>query len=815
MATDIGTLEKRFFDACKRQGIIPNKAIVAALFKAKIKKARHEISTLMVSMDDLKDVDLYPLLDLLKEIDSSEIDAVDIVNRSSCVLSGEHVSAVLRAVNKKLRVVDICDISFGKDFLLDLAQQGLACEVLNLRSSHFRKLSMVGKYVRMHTLNLDFSASLTSFREDCFSCMPNLRFLSLCETRITNLWTTSAALSKLPSLVELRFQNCLYCTEVGYSSASSGNKASEGIGSGCSDLGLYIELPSPSDEIFPHLQLNIDDEDMNDYDIVQDVRSTNEDSSDDSEVDFSSHHQDFGSTELLPDIPLGWHELADLQNEISFGALDMQDEDSFYSESTHLCTVASVAPRKYISRHPSPICYEKHYRDYMIASLPSLKVLDNLPIGKVVSERASDTFRRHFEYLPYNRNDKESVVSILQKRETRANLPCSRASRKNFSSLPRKSQYFYSRSLSAAKMGCSAWPKLHPLPITGTALRDEKRNFRPRQFEYHPSDSSLMVFGTLDGEVVVINHESGQIVSYIPSLGAMNSILGLCWLRKYPSKLIAGSDNGSLRLYDIQHIPTTNRRLYHSFGSVTFDEFDQLTSVHVNSTDELFLASGYSKNVALYDINSGRRLQVFADMHREHINVVKFSNHSPSLFATSSFDQDVKMWDIRQKPNQPCYTASSCRGNVMVCFSPDDHYLLVSAVDNEVKQLLAVDGRLHLDFGIASTGSSQNYTRSYYMSGRDYVISGSCDEHVVRICCANTGRRLRDVSLEGKGAGASMFVQSLRGDPFRDFHMSILAAYIRPSSNSEIVKVNLLASNDHGKSHCYTQQTHSVTGMGG
>ncbi|KAL0334931.1 UNVERIFIED_CONTAM: hypothetical protein Sradi_4705000 [Sesamum radiatum] len=502
-------------------------------------------------MDDLKDVDLYPLLDLLKEIDSSEIDAVDIVNRSSCVLSGEHVSAVLRAVNKKLRVVDICDISFGKDFLL-------------------------------------------------------------------------------------------------------------------------------------YAVLNIDDEDMNDYDIVQDVRSTNEDSSDDSEVDFSSHHQDFGSTEHLPDISLGWHELADLQNEISFGTLDMQDKDPYYPGSTHLCTVASVAPRKYISRHPSPICYEKHYRDYMIASLPNLKVLDNLPIGKVDRERANDTFSRHFEYLPYNRNDKESVVSILQKREIRANLPCTRTSRKNF--------LLYQENLSTS------------IP-----------------------DSSLMVFGTLDGEVVVINHESGKIVSYIPSLGAMNSILGLCWLRKYPSK-------------------------------------------------------------------------------------------------------DVKMWDIRQKPNQPCYTASSSRGNVMVCFSPDDHYLLVSAVDNEVKQLLAVDGRLHLDFGIASTGSSQNYTRSYYMSGRDYVISGSCDEHVVRICCANTGRRLRMylgglstflpfsnhlLLHKGKGAGVSMFVQSLRGDPFRDFHMSILAAYVRPSSNSEIVKVNLLASNDHDKSHCYTQQSHSVTGMGG
>lgn len=812
MPTEITTLEKGYFEACKRQGIPPNKAIVAALFKAKIKKARHEMSTLMVLMDDLKDADFYPLLDLLKEIDVSEIDAVDLVNRSSCGLSVEYVSPLLHAVNKKLQVVDIRDISFGKDFLLDLSQRGLACQVLNLKSSHFRKLGMVGKFVHMHTLNLDFSTSLSGFREDCFSCMPNLRVLSFCETRITNLWTTSAALAKLPSLDELRFQNCLYCNDAGCPSASSGN---EGIGSDHTDLGLYIELPSLSDEVFPHLQLSIDDEDLDDYDMASDIRSTNNDSSDDSEVDFSGHHRDFGSTELYPDIRLSWSELADFKNEISFGSLDMHDEDSFSGGSVDSNTMASATTKKYISRHPSPICYEKHYREYMIASLPKLKVLDNLPIGKDDKERANDVFTRHFEYLPYNRCRKDSVVSMLQKREIRANLPCIPASRKNFSSSSRKSQYFYSRSLSAAKMGSSAWPTLHPLSLMGGLSRDERRSFRPRQFEYHPADSRLMVFGTLDGEVVVMNHESEKMVSYIPSLGAMNSVLGLCWLKKYPSKLIAGSDNGSLRLYDIEHIPATSREMYQSRGHVIFDEFDQLTSVHVNSTDELFLASGYSKNVALYDISSGRRVQDFADMHREHINVVKFSNHSPSLFATSSFDQDVKMWDIRQKPNRPCYTASSSRGNVMVCFSPDDHYLLVSAVDNEVRQLLAVDGRLHLDFGIASTGSSQNYTRSYYMNGRDYVISGSCDEHVVRVCCANTGRRLRDVSLEGKGAGSSMFVQSLRGDPFRDFNMSVLAAYIRPSSNSEIVKVNLLASGDHDKSHSYKQQSHSVTGMGG
>ncbi|KAL6514192.1 hypothetical protein OROHE_019179 [Orobanche hederae] len=764
MATSIGTLVKRnmkslqhrnilvgliigtvfrYFVASRRRGILPNKLILASLFKAEIKKARHERASFIVSMDNLKDVDLYPLLDLLKEIDGSEIDAVDIVNGSSCVLSGEHVSMLLHAVNRKLRVVDIFDISFGKDFLRDLAQEGIACQALYMRSSHFRKLNMVGEFMYMHTLNLDCSASLTSFREDCFSYMPKLRFLSLCETRITNLWTTSAALAKLPSLVELRFQNFLYSNEMGYFPPSFG---SEGIFSGHMDPGLHIEIPSPNDELLPHLQLNLDDEDINDYDLVQGVTSRNEDSSDNSEVDFSGHREDNRTIELLPDLPLVWDELADLNNEISLGTLGMQDEDKF-SVGSFVRNRMSTAKMKHISCHPSPICFEKHYREYMIASLPKLKVLDNLPIEKIDKERAKDIFTSHFEYLSFNRRNKESVISLLQQREIRTNISTS-ASRNFFSFTSRKSQHFYSRSLSAAKIGSSGWPTLHPLSTSDSIL-----NLLPRQFEYHPSDSSLMVIGTLDGEVVVINHESGKIISYISSLGALHTVLGLCWLKKYPSKLIAGSDIGSLRLFDIHHMPTTSGGSYQNHGSVVFDDFDQLTSVHVNSTDELFIVSGYSKNVALYDISSGRRLQVFADMHREHINVVK--------------------------------------------------------------QLLAVDGRLHLDFGIPSTGSSQNYTRSYYMSGRDYVISGSCDENVVRICCGNTGRRLRDVSLEGKGAGGSMFVQSLRGDPFRDFNMSVLAAYLSPSSNPEIVKLNLLACDDHDKSHSYQQQSHSVTGMGG
>ncbi|KAK2664932.1 hypothetical protein Ddye_003506 [Dipteronia dyeriana] len=815
MATDIRTLEERYIDSCRRHDVSPNPAILSGFFKADVKKSHHEPCTLEIVLEYLKDIDFHPLLELCLEIGSSEIEAVDIRCGSSCVVEGEYALTLMHAVNQKLGIVDLQYFSFGKDFLRDLSQRGLTCQVLNLQSSHFRKLNMAGEFMKLHTLNLDFSTSLTSFKEDCFTCMPNLMCLSMCETRISNLWTTIAALSKLPSLVELRFQSWLCCDDAGLSSGSLGAdentdfcQLSSGsyIGASSMDFGEFSDLNSSTQEehgtLFPFHNMILD----------HGFQISIEDSSDDSEVDFSSQQQEYDFMELLSNTGPRRDGEIDIQNEVSTDTLLNKNEEE--SSGVFTRQIADVS-LKYISCHASPICFEKHYREYMIASLPKLKVLDNLLIRKIDRERATNTFSNYFEYLPYKRKQKESVVSILQKREIKASHAYVRTPMQKPSYSSGKSQYFYTRSLCAAKVGSSPWPLLHRLSISGYNPGDESRSFRPRQFEYHPSISCLMVFGTLDGEIVVVNHENEKIVSYIPSLGAMNSVLGLCWLKKYPSKLIAGSDNGSLKLYDIKHMPPAVTGIHYSAGTVTFDEFDQLTSVHVNSSDELFLASGYSKHVALYDISSGRRLQVFTDMHQEHINVVKFSNHSPSIFATSSFDQDVKLWDLRQKPVQACYTASSSKGNVMVCFSPDDHYLLVSAVDNEVKQLLAVDGRVHLNFGIAPTGSSQNYTRSYYLNGRDYIVSGSCDEHVVRVCCAQTGRRLRDISLEGKSSGTSMFVQSLRGDPFRDFNMSILAAYTRPSSKSEIVKVNLLTSTDqYSKENSRLQNSRPSKSMG-
>ncbi|XP_031110213.1 uncharacterized protein LOC116014320 isoform X2 [Ipomoea triloba] len=719
-----------------------------------LQKRIQQECTIVLSLDELEDSDLSPIIDALLKVHSFSVDAVDILCRSRSILNQEYVLSLMRAVDSKLRIANLQDMLLRKDIIWELFEGGSNCRLLKLRSTEIQKLNVTGNFMQLHTLNLDFCSSLVSLEKDCFANMPKLTCLSMCGTRVADLWTTSTALSRLTCLAELRFQNCICCKDTGMCLASS-NDSDDLVSTGVRDFqNTPQELP---DDLVDRV-----------LDQIKKIMA----------LDLSSASCS-GPESLELEVPAG--ELNVQEKNESPRPLKLRD--------------TSIVSEMYVSHHASPICFEKHYREYMITSLPHLQVLDNMPVRKKDREIAKAVFSTSYEYLPYKRPHKESVLRVLHMRETGTNNLYSRKSARVERPASRgNSQFSYYRSLCAAKFGASSWPSANPLSQICNIINEDNKIPQPRQFEYHPSDPSLMSFGTLDGEVVVVNHERGNIVTRIPPFGMTNSVLGLSWLNKHPSKLLVGSDDGSLRLYDINHVREEAEGYYYTSAPVIFESFEHLTSVHVNSTDDQFLTSGYSKKVAIYDICSGKRIHMFSDMHTEPINVAKFANHSPNVLVTSSFDHDVKLWDLRQQPMRPCYTASSSRGNVMVCFSPDDLYLLVSAVDNEVKQLLAVDGRLHTDFGIHSTGSAHNYTRSYYMNGRDYIVSGSSDESVVRICCAQTGRRLKDLYLEDRDFGHSMFVQSLRSDPFRHFHLAVLATYAHPCSKRDIIKVNLLES---------------------
>lgn len=52
----------------------------------------------------------------MRDVVLSDIDIVDIRDKSSCTLDAENALSLMRAANQKLRVVDLQDLSFGNEF---------------------------------------------------------------------------------------------------------------------------------------------------------------------------------------------------------------------------------------------------------------------------------------------------------------------------------------------------------------------------------------------------------------------------------------------------------------------------------------------------------------------------------------------------------------------------------------------------------------------------------------------------------------------------------------------------------------------------
>ena len=117
-------------------------------------------------------------------------------------------------------------------------------------------------------------------------------------------------------MTRLRFKNCLCLDESGRCYVSSQVKANESNDSGYIHGRFYSEEPWSIDEEILYQSANAEEQGMNTNDINFD-QSTVEYSSDNSEVDFSSHHQDRCLPHFLPDAP-GWGELFDLQNQVFY-----------------------------------------------------------------------------------------------------------------------------------------------------------------------------------------------------------------------------------------------------------------------------------------------------------------------------------------------------------------------------------------------------------------------------------------------------------------------------------------------------------------
>jgi WD40 repeat protein len=284
-----------------------------------------------------------------------------------------------------------------------------------------------------------------------------------------------------------------------------------------------------------------------------------------------------------------------------------------------------------------------------------------------------------------------------------------------------------------------------------------------RQFEFHPMYKELLLIGKRSGHCCLVNAESDTIIASEPIDNS--PILGLSWLNRHPNLAVYGSAlAGSIGLLHLNDQES-------SISKSIIGNFRNLSSITVNCTDDYLMSSGFSRDIALYDLPTGKQIAFMEEIHSNFINILRFSHSNPHIYATSSFDYTCKLWDLRVKSKNPLFIGRTDSLNVMCSFSKDDSRLLVSGLDSHVTQFSVNHSlsKIPIKYQIDPKNSNTNYRRSVYLNGENgdhgYFATAGTDESTVQFIDANTGRHSGEFDFKGTLASSNSNTQMTMDSP--------------------------------------------------
>jgi WD40 repeat protein len=269
-----------------------------------------------------------------------------------------------------------------------------------------------------------------------------------------------------------------------------------------------------------------------------------------------------------------------------------------------------------------------------------------------------------------------------------------------------------------------------------------------RQFEFHPCLPNIVLTGDHKGGVNIVQTDDESVhtrllVDHMP-------VLALSWMHHHPHTAVCGTaDVGNIVFLRFNSEATAQDVALQPV--LKTQSFPRLSSLSVNCTDDFLLASGLTHDLALYDIQTGQMLHQAFGAHSHSINISRFANSSPHVFATASFDHTCKVWDIRQPihGDSPIKLLHTGGPNVMCNFAPGDKQLLCSGIDTHIVQYDLPSCRVaYKSFPLRPETHQAHYRRSmYFASGRQFVTSATHEAHI-RIM-SSSGLNMGVVNFQG------------------------------------------------------------------
>ncbi|XP_070543000.1 U3 small nucleolar RNA-associated protein 15 homolog [Ptychodera flava] len=180
--------------------------------------------------------------------------------------------------------------------------------------------------------------------------------------------------------------------------------------------------------------------------------------------------------------------------------------------------------------------------------------------------------------------------------------------------------------------------------------------------------------------------------------------------------LVAGSEEGAIRLFDISQASRSILRMFRG----------HVCGVHVSRfcSDKLHIVSGGDDNTVRYwDIANETELHKFTE-HKDYIRSGVVSETNKDLFLTGSYDHTAKLFDIRTQ--RSIFSVDHGQPIEAVLMFPNGN-MFMSAGDTYIKVWdILSGGRLVATFG----NHHKTVTSLCFNSTNDRLLAGSLDRHV-------------------------------------------------------------------------------------
>lgn len=211
--------------------------------------------------------------------------------------------------------------------------------------------------------------------------------------------------------------------------------------------------------------------------------------------------------------------------------------------------------------------------------------------------------------------------------------------------------------------------------------------------------------------------------------------------------LASGSRDYTVKIFDFSKSSTKK-------ASKTIQEVAMIRDIAMHPTGDYLLVGTDHPVLRLYDINT---FQCFVschprDQHRGPITSISYSSNG-SIYATSSKDGDIKLWD--GVSNRCVSTYEKAHSNDEVCsvnFSRNGKYLLSSGKDSVCRLWEIATGRPLLTYtGAELSGKQMHKAQAVFNHTEDYLLFP--DEKTISLCCwdTRTGERQRLLALGHNG----------------------------------------------------------------